>query len=83
MKVIRVIVLILVLVGALNLGSIWFFNFDAIAWLINIIHPAITNPETAEIIANPLVEKCTTIWYDVIWVAGIILILCKIFVRKK
>lgn len=82
-NVVRVIVLILVLIAALNLGAIGFFDFDAIMWLANIVHPAITNPETAELMVNPLVKKCTTILFDVIWVAAVVLIICKIFVKRK
>ena len=82
-NVLRVIVLTLVLIAALNLGSIGFFDFDAIMWLMNTVHPAIANPETAELMINPLVEKCTTILSDVIGVAAVILIICKIFVKNK
>ncbi len=83
MKVVYIIVLILVLIGALNLGSIGFFDFDALMWLINTAHPATIDPETAEFIANPWVTKCTTIWYDAIWVSGILLLLLNIFGCKK
>jgi hypothetical protein len=66
MKVIYIIVLILVLIGALNRGAVGFFDFNAVTWLANIVHPAITDPETAEIMINPMVEKCTAIVYDVV-----------------
>jgi hypothetical protein len=66
MKVIYIIVLILVLIGALNRGAIGFFDFNAVLWLANIVHPMIADPVTAEIMLNPLVEKCSTIIYDVV-----------------
>ena len=83
MKVIYIIVLILVLIGALNRWAIGFFDFNAVTWLANMVHPAITDPETAEIIANPLVEKCSAMVYNVIWVAAIALLGLKIFGCKN
>ncbi len=83
MKVIYVIILILVLIGGLNRGAIGFFDFNAVTWLANIVHPAIVDPETAELLTNPLVEKCTTIVYDVIGVATVALLGLKIFGCKK
>ena len=83
MKIVYIIILILVLIGALNLGSIGFFDFDALMWLINTAHPAVVDPETTELIANPWVAKCTTIWYDVIGVSGILLLAMNIFKCKK
>lgn len=82
-NVIRVIVLTLVLIGALNRWAIGFFDFNAVTWLANIIHSPITDPVTAELIANPLIKKCSTIIYDVVWIAAVILIICKIFVKRK
>lgn len=83
MKAIYIIVLILVLVGALNRWAVGFFDFNAVTWLANIVHPAIVDPETAEMMVNPLVEKCTTIVYDVVWVAAVALLGLKIFGCKK
>ena len=83
MKVIYVIILILVLIGGLSRGAVWFFDINVIAWLANIAHPAIVDPETAELLTNPLVKKCTTIAYDVIGVATVALLGLKIFGCKK
>ena len=83
MKVIYIIVLILVLIGALNRWAIGFFDFNAVLWLANIVHPAIADPITAEMIVNPLVEKCSTIVYDVVWVSAIILLAMKFIGCKK
>lgn len=83
MKVIYIIVLILVLVGALNRGAIGFFDFNAVTWLANIVHPATVDPETAEMIVNPLVETCSKIVYDVVWISALVMLGFKIFGCKK
>jgi hypothetical protein len=43
----------------------------------------IADPVTAEIMLNPLVEKCSTIIYDVVWVSAIVLLIMKLIGCKK
>lgn len=83
MKVIYVIALILVIVGALNRGLVGFFDFNLVTWLMNVLFPAMTDPETAEIIANPNATLVANIVYDVVWVSAMVVILMKIFGCKK
>ena len=83
MKVIYVIVLILALIGALNLWAIGFFDFNAITRLATVVFPAITNAETAEVVANPLTAKAATIAYDVIGVSAILTIICSFCKKNK
>jgi hypothetical protein len=66
MKALKVIVLILVLIGALNRGAMGFFDFNAVTWLMDIVFPAMTNAETLELIVNENAMKFTTIIYDVV-----------------
>jgi len=66
MKVIYVIALILVIVGALNRGLVGFFDFNLVTWLMDVLFPAMTDPETAEIIANPNATLVANIVYDVV-----------------
>ncbi len=83
MKVIYVIALILVIVGALNRGLVGFFDFNLVTWLMDVLFPAMTDPETAEIIANPNATLVANIVYDVVWVSAVVVILMKIFGCKK
>ncbi|HRX64175.1 MAG TPA: DUF378 domain-containing protein [Candidatus Absconditabacterales bacterium] len=83
MKVIYLIALILVIVGALNRGLVGFFDFNLVTWLMDVIFPAITNAETAEIVANPNNALVAKIVYDVVGVSAIIVFLMKIFGCKK
>ncbi|HKL44461.1 MAG TPA: DUF378 domain-containing protein [Candidatus Absconditabacterales bacterium] len=83
MKVIYVIALILVIVGALNRGLVGFFDFNLVTWLMDVLFPAMTDPETAEIIANPNATLVANIVYDVVGVSAVVVILMKIFGCKK
>ncbi len=83
MKVIYVIALILVIVGALNRGLVGFFDFNLVTWLMNVLFPAMTDPETTEILANPNATLVANIVYDVVWVSAIVVLLMKIFGCKK
>lgn len=79
MKVITCILFILVFIGAVNRGLVGFFDFNLVTWLMDILFPAMTNPETAEMIANPNATLVANIVYDVVWVSAVLLVLAKIF----
>lgn len=83
MKVIYVIALILVIVGALNRGLVGFFDFNLVTWLMDVLFPAMTNAETAEIIANPNNALVANIVYDAVGVSAVIILLMKLFGCKK
>ncbi len=83
MKVIYVIALILVLVGALNRGLVGFLDFNLVTWLMDIVFPAMTNAETLEVVANENAMKVANIIYDAVWVSAVVLLAMKLFGCKK
>ena len=83
MKVIYVIVLILVLVGALNRGLVGFFDFNAVTWLMDIVYPAVTNAETLEVVVNENAMKVANIIYCAVGASAVVLLAMKLFGCKK
>jgi len=51
--------------------------------LATVAFPAITNAETAEVVANPLTAQAATIAYDVIGVSAILTIICSFCQKNK